>query len=185
MAASWARDPARTDGLPAFDNSAVNGSALGLASSEAIGSKRTGEQFAGPDRRLRLGVCVRITTGMALPAIVDMVAMKDIVDGRVHVTTALACGKQQAMWSKSSATNADGGNHPPALAAIDCQAWRSARSQSAGASGKPRAPIATFCFCCPLTALRALPISGRKDDGFLRGHPMGALHLRMSVGSRC
>lgn len=86
--------------LPAFDNSAMDGFALrhaDLAGAGATGLKRIGEQFAGPDRGLRLGQgeCARITTGAVLPIGADTVAMKEIVDergDRIHVLGVLTHG---------------------------------------------------------------------------------------------
>jgi molybdopterin molybdotransferase len=68
--------------LPAFDNSAMDGYAV-VASSCRKGERLrvTGEQPAGPDRRLRIssGEAVRIFTGAAVPAGADAVVMQEDV----------------------------------------------------------------------------------------------------------
>jgi len=68
--------------LPAFDNSAMDGYAL-VASSCRKGERLrvTGEQAAGPDRRLQIspGEAVRIFTGAPMPAGADAVVMQEDV----------------------------------------------------------------------------------------------------------
>ena len=78
LGAVLAEDLVATMPLPGFDNSAMDGFALrsadGLAPRALVG-----EQFAGTDRGLRVGVgeCVRITTGAILPAGADAIVMKE------------------------------------------------------------------------------------------------------------
>src|SRR5438034_3189920 len=68
--------------LPAFDNSAMDGYAV-VASSHRRGERLrvTGEQPAGPDRRLRIspGEAVRIFTGAPMPAGANAVVMQEDV----------------------------------------------------------------------------------------------------------
>src|SRR6059036_3787794 len=68
--------------LPNFDNSAMDGYAV-VASSCRKGERLriTGEQPAGPDRRLQIstGKAVRIFTGAPMPAGADAVVMQEDV----------------------------------------------------------------------------------------------------------
>src|SRR5256885_17014889 len=68
--------------LPNFDNSAMDGYAV-VASSCRKGERLriTGEQPAGPDRRLQIspGEAVRIFTGAPMPAGADAVVMQEDV----------------------------------------------------------------------------------------------------------
>src|SRR6478736_5904081 len=68
--------------LPAFDNSAMDGYAV-VASSRRKGERLsvTGEQPAGPDRRLQIspGEAVRIFTGAPMPAGANAVVMQEDV----------------------------------------------------------------------------------------------------------
>jgi molybdopterin molybdotransferase len=68
--------------LPAFDNSAMDGYAV-VASSCSKGGRLhvTGEQPAGPDRKLRVGdgEAVRIFTGATLPQGADAIVMQEDV----------------------------------------------------------------------------------------------------------
>src|SRR5438094_1064374 len=68
--------------LPAFDNSAMDGYAIGASSCRKGERLRiTGEQPAGPDRRLQIspGKAVRIFTGAPMPAGADAVVMQEDV----------------------------------------------------------------------------------------------------------
>lgn len=70
--------------LQPFDNSAMDGYALRHADLAPGGEtvlRLAGEQFAGPERGLRIGPgeCVRITTGAPLPAGADTVAIREQV----------------------------------------------------------------------------------------------------------
>src|SRR6266496_5466469 len=68
--------------LPTFDNSAMDGYAV-VASSFTKGARLrvTGEQPAGPDRRLRIspGEAVRIFTGAPVPQTADAIVMQEDV----------------------------------------------------------------------------------------------------------
>ena len=68
--------------LPMFDNSAMDGYAV-VASSSTKGARLrvTGEQPAGPDRRLRIspGEAVRIFTGAPVPQTADAIVMQEDV----------------------------------------------------------------------------------------------------------
>src|SRR5215211_2176887 len=68
--------------LPAFDNSAMDGYAVAATSCKKWGRLRViGEQPAGPDRKLRVGVgeAVRIFTGAILPRGADVIVMQEDV----------------------------------------------------------------------------------------------------------
>ena len=68
--------------LPAFDNSAMDGYAVVASSCKKGGRLRViGEQPAGPDRKLRVGVgeAVRIFTGAILPRGADVIVMQEDV----------------------------------------------------------------------------------------------------------
>ena len=68
--------------LPAFDNSAMDGYAVVASSCQKGGRLRvTGEQPAGPDRKLRLGSgeAVRIFTGAPIPLGADAIVMQEDV----------------------------------------------------------------------------------------------------------
>jgi molybdopterin molybdotransferase len=79
-----AQDVVATMALPPFDNSAMDGFALRQGDLSTTGDtalRLVGEQFAGRALGLEVGPgqCVRITTGAALPAGADAVAMKENV----------------------------------------------------------------------------------------------------------
>ena len=79
-----AQDLVASMALPPFDNSAMDGYALrhaDLADAGVTGLRLIGEQFAGRllDMAIGMGECVRITTGAALPAGADTVAIKEAV----------------------------------------------------------------------------------------------------------
>ena len=75
-----AEDVHAASAFPAFDNSAMDGFALRASDlDDADTLELAGEQFAGPALTLQVGPgqCVRVTTGAALPAGADAVAMKE------------------------------------------------------------------------------------------------------------
>ena len=79
-----ARDLVAPIPLQPFDNSAMDGYALrhsDLAPDGDTVLRLAGEQFAGPDRGLRMGreECVRITTGAPMPAGADTVVIREQV----------------------------------------------------------------------------------------------------------
>jgi molybdopterin molybdotransferase len=88
-----ARDVAARVPLPAFDNSAMDGYAV-IASFCKKGERMpvTGEQPAGPDRRLRIspGAAIRVFTGAPVPEGTDAVVMQEDVtrDGEEIVINA-------------------------------------------------------------------------------------------------
>ncbi|MEH6414488.1 molybdopterin molybdotransferase MoeA [Pseudomonas sp. CGJS7] len=85
--------------LPPFDNSAMDGFALRHADldGDETGLHLIGDQFAGLSAGMSLGAgqCVRITTGAAMPAGADTVAIKENVrvDGDRVVVPMLARGQ--------------------------------------------------------------------------------------------
>ncbi len=95
-----ARDLAAPIGLPAFDNSRMDGFALRHADLSPHGDSElriVGAQFAGPalDLALQPGQCVRITTGAPIPAAADTVVIKEDVrehDGLLVVPAGVAPG---------------------------------------------------------------------------------------------
>ena len=86
--------------LPPFDNSRMDGFALRHADLAEAGEtwlRLTGAQFAGAEGQAQIGPgeCVRITTGAALPAGADTVAIKEAVieeGGRVRIPAGIALG---------------------------------------------------------------------------------------------
>jgi molybdopterin molybdotransferase len=86
--------------LPAFDNSAMDGYALrhvDLPDAGFTGLRIVGDQFAGRDRDLAVGVgeCVRITTGAPMPSGADTIVIKEAVridEGRIFFNDALSPG---------------------------------------------------------------------------------------------
>ncbi len=86
--------------FPGFDNSAMDGFALRVADLDgSVTLELAGEQFAGQALSLQLGPgqCIRVTTGAALPAGADAVAMKEdteqLADGRIRFRTSIAPGQ--------------------------------------------------------------------------------------------
>lgn len=98
-----ARDLMAREGLPPFDNSAMDGFAVRSADLAAAGPDRpaslavvgTARAGAGYRKRLGPGETVRIMTGAPVPAGADAVVMKELVseaDGAVRFTTTPAAG---------------------------------------------------------------------------------------------
>jgi molybdopterin molybdotransferase len=87
-------------GLPAFDNSRMDGFALRHADLNPEGETRlriAGAQFAGPslEQTLQAGECIRITTGAPLPRGADTVVIKEEAneaDGTLTVAAGVVAG---------------------------------------------------------------------------------------------